>query len=248
MRPLTFVAYAPALVAGDARSLSLIRAMEDFLPYDKLVFSVSESNTLQRIENRDAMLDSAARYGKIPFLCNGVEGRLVSVSGYSTPPKLGQGGQSVLDVAIMLPEIASYVKLAGTFLLRTCERLRSFWAVGSPKTTAAQIGAQTTLPGNPHQPPLGLPPLLPSFRLPDPFIPQRLGWLNYWSAKTTMILGFPDSSAEPELVARSQMGSDGGWVVKLTESPLDLSEPTHLAVLRKAYDRFPAVGGRQLPP
>jgi hypothetical protein len=36
-------------------------------------------------------------------------------------------------------------------------------------------------------------------------------------------------------------------VVQLTEAPLDLDNPTHLDALKRAYERFPVIGGRDSP-
>ncbi|HLM43690.1 MAG TPA: DUF5953 family protein, partial [Myxococcaceae bacterium] len=41
--------------------------------------------------------------------------------------------------------------------------------------------------------------------------------------------------------------STGGWVVQLTEAPLDLDNPAHLDALKRAYERFPEIGGRATP-
>ncbi|ATB32831.1 hypothetical protein MEBOL_006320 [Melittangium boletus DSM 14713] len=42
-------------------------------------------------------------------------------------------------------------------------------------------------------------------------------------------------------------GSTGGWVVQLTKAPLDLDDPAHLDALKRAYERFPEIGGRSTP-
>ncbi|WNG28744.1 hypothetical protein F0U62_35660 [Cystobacter fuscus] len=45
----------------------------------------------------------------------------------------------------------------------------------------------------------------------------------------------------------SRRTATGGWVVRLTEAPLDLDNPAHLDALRRAYERFPEIGGRSTP-
>ncbi|HYO54362.1 DUF5953 family protein [Archangium sp.] len=50
--------------------------------------------------------------------------------------------------------------------------------------------------------------------------------------------------------ARSRVGlgiNTGGWVVRLTDAPLDLDNPAHLDALRRAYERLPKIGGRSSP-
>ncbi|GMU10553.1 hypothetical protein ASNO1_68070 [Corallococcus caeni] len=46
---------------------------------------------------------------------------------------------------------------------------------------------------------------------------------------------------------RSRRTESGGWVVQLTDAPLDLDNPVHLDALLRAYERFPAIGGRSAP-
>jgi hypothetical protein len=46
------------------------------------------------------------------------------------------------------------------------------------------------------------------------------------------------------LLSRARRTATGGWVVQLTDAPLDLDNPAHLNVLLRAYERFPEIGGR----
>jgi hypothetical protein len=78
----------------------------------------------------------------------------------------------------------------------------------------------------------------------SPTVPQYLGWINDWSAPAAEAIGFPDPSRDAELLARARRTASGGWVVKLTDAPLDLDKTDHLEALKWAYARFPEVGGR----
>jgi uncharacterized protein (UPF0261 family) len=80
-----------------------------------------------------------------------------------------------------------------------------------------------------------------------PEIPHRLGWLNYWSGAAAQAIGFPDPARDAELLSRARRTVSGGWVVRLTDSPLDLDNPAHLDALLRAYERFPEIGGRSAP-
>jgi hypothetical protein len=73
-------------------------------------------------------------------------------------------------------------------------------------------------------------------------------WLNYWSAAAARAIGFPDPARDADLLSRSRRTEMGGWVVKLTDAPLDLNNPAHLDALKRAYERFPEIGGRALIP
>ncbi|KFE68666.1 hypothetical protein DB31_7903 [Hyalangium minutum] len=99
----------------------------------------------------------------------------------------------------------------------------------------------------PHVPPRGLPALNLPKHLRSSEIPHYLGWLNYWSAATAQALGFPDPARDADLLSRARRTATGGWVVRLTETPLDLDNPAHLEALARAYERFPEIGGR-VPP
>ena len=81
----------------------------------------------------------------------------------------------------------------------------------------------------------------------SPEIPHYLGWLNYWSAAAAQAIGFPDPARDAELLSRARRTATGGWVVQLTDAPLDLDNPAHLDALKRAYERFPEIGGRSAP-
>ncbi|EAU68288.1 hypothetical protein STIAU_5811 [Stigmatella aurantiaca DW4/3-1] len=50
-----------------------------------------------------------------------------------------------------------------------------------------------------------------------------------------------------DLLSRARRTERGGWIVRLTDTPLDLDNPSHLDALLRAYERFPEIGGR-VPP
>ena len=125
------------------------------------------------------------------------------------------------------------------------EGTRAFWGHATPFNSGVEIAEQTSpIAQGPPRPPRGLPAL----KLPDeiraPEIPHRLGWLNYWSAAAARAIGFPDPALDAELLSRARRTATGGWVVSLTEAPLDLNDPAHLDALKRAYERFPEIGGR----
>jgi len=241
---LTLVAYAPPLEVGDDRPSALLEAFEKLFPEDRMNYTVSTEGVPLAIQNREAFLQSGALRGEIPLISNGLEDRHVSVFGHAIPAVLTPGGAPLLHIAIVLPETIEYVLKANQLLLRACERMRAYWGVGSPNETAAKITEQTVFPGIPIQPPLGLPALLPPQQMASPILPQRFGWLNYWSAEAASALEFPNDSNDAAWFAEARRGADGGWILKLTDSPLDLTIPEHLERLKKAYARFPTIGRR----
>ena len=120
--------------------------------------------------------------------------------------------------------------------------------VVSPFSTSVEIAEQVIHPPIPLHPQDPPPRGLPGLKLPEelsaPEIPHHLGWLNYWSVAAATAIGFPDPARDADLLARSRRTAAGAWLVRLTDAPLDLDNSAHLDALRRAYDRFPAIGGR----
>jgi hypothetical protein len=88
----------------------------------------------------------------------------------------------------------------------------------------------------------GLPRLYPEDAAP--VAPPELGWLNYWSRPVCELLRFPDATkmTDVDLVARSREVK-GGWIVALTQKPIEVDRPEDLDALRRGYERFAEVGG-----
>jgi hypothetical protein len=120
----------------------------------------------------------------------------------------------------------------------------NFWGHATPDSAAMDIEEQTSRPFHgPHVPPRGLPVLKKSEDIRSPEIPHRLGWLNYWSAAAAQSIGFPDPQRDADLLSRSRRTATGGWVVRLTQEPLDLDNHSHLDVLLRTYERFVEAAG-----
>jgi len=69
-------------------------------------------------------------------------------------------------------------------------------------------------------------------------VQMRLSWLNYWSDAVARALGFPDPVRDRPLEGLYERIADRGWLVALTQAPLDLERPEHLAQMQWAFDRF----------
>jgi Family of unknown function (DUF5953) len=138
-----------------------------------------------------------------------------------------------------------YRAAAADVLESAGEAAGSYWAHVIPDNVASAIWDQTShVVGGPSKTPRGLPMLKRPHELRSADIPRRLGWLNYWSAAAAQVIGFPDPARDAELLSRSRRTATGGWVVRLTETPLDLDNPAHLETLIRTYERFPEIGGR----
>ncbi len=121
--------------------------------------------------------------------------------------------------------------------------LAAFWAVLDPPAATGLALNQVVRPWHP-EPAFGLPALRMQQELESPLVPWRLGWLNYWSKETAARVGFPLIENDKGPFAEVRALPDGAWLLRLTEEPLDPSRPDHLAALRAAYERLPAIGGR----
>ncbi len=244
-RTLGIIVYAPALVGNDGRTLAVVQGMERALPGLRLEWKVSKEGHPIALPHRDAWLAEAATRGKFPLLCNGDESYPVTIYGLETSARSASGGQPLLDVHADLPLDAASIAAAVDVLEGVAEGARALWGHGTPFSAGVEIARQTIDPVHkPGIPPRGLPALKLPEKIPAPEIPHRLGWLNYWSAAAARAIGFPDPARDAELLTRARRIATGGWIVQLTDAPLDLDNPTHLDALKRAYERFPKIGGR----
>jgi hypothetical protein len=244
---LLLLVYAPALVRDDGRPLAVVRGMERALPGLRLEWTISDEGQLTPLPRRDAWVTQGRPDGPgFPLVCNGERGHLVTLYGLEIPAGLGPGGQPLFDIHAELPLTAADIAVATDALEGIAESAHAFWGHATPDGATLDIALQTApTPEGPPSPPRGLPALQLAEALRSPEVPHCLGWLNYWSADTARTLGFPDPARDAELLSRSRRTASGGWIVRLTEAPLDLDSPAHLDALLRAYERFPEIGGRQ---
>ncbi len=245
---LAIIVYAPVFLNDEGRALAIIHGMERALPGLRLGWTTSEKEDLIALPNRDEWVVTHGTNGGFPFLCNDDANHLVTIAGWENPNGLAAGGPPHFEVHADLPLDAAEITAAADVLEAVAEGARALWGHATPFLAAVDIAEQTapTLAG-PPSPPRGLPALKLPEKIRSPDIPHRLGWLNYWSAAAARAIGFPDPSRDAELLSRAQRTATGGWVVRLTDAPLDLDNPAHLDALLRAYERFPEIGGRAAP-
>jgi hypothetical protein len=245
---LILIVYAPALVDDDNRTLAAVYGLERALPGLRLEWRVTERRRLAALTQRDAWLAEEATRGEFPMVCNNDERYPVMISGMQRSEYESPGGRPQLQVHAKLPLDAAVIAAAAEMLERVAEGTLAFWGRATPHDAAVDIAYQTapTLEG-PPSPRRGLPALKLFEHIRSPEIPYYLGWLNYWSAAAAQAIGFPDPARDAELLSRARRTASGGWVVQLTDAPLDLDNPAHLDALKRAYERFPEIGGRDSP-
>jgi len=245
---LVLTVYAPALVGDDKRTLAAVHGMEKALPGLRLEWRITGGRRLAALPQRDAWLVEKIKDGGFPLVCNGDESYPVTVMGRGSSGLFSPGGQALFEVHAKLPLDAAVIAAAAEMLERVAEGTLAFWGRATPHDAAVDIAYQTapTLEG-PPSPRRGLPALKLFEHIRSPEIPYYLGWLNYWSAAAAQAIGFPDPSRDADLLTRARGTPSGGWVVQLTDAPLDLDNPAHLDALKRAYERFPEIGGRATP-
>jgi Family of unknown function (DUF5953) len=241
------IAYTPALSSEDDRPLAVVHAMERALPGLHLSWTISNEGNFIPVQEH-ARGTASRTNGRYLLLCNGNEEHFVTMFRLETPALLNPGGRAQFEVHAKWPLDAAGIAAADDVLEVIAEGARSYWAHATPRKAAGDIVEQTspTLAGPPN-PPRGLPALKLPSDIRSPEIPHRLGWLNYWSAAAAQAIGFPDPARDADLLSRSRRTTAGGWVVRLTDEPLELDDPAHLQALLRAYERFPAIGGRAPP-
>lgn len=243
--------FALARPDDEVRLVAAVHGLERALPGLRLGWTVTDAHDIIPLAQRDEWLARARREGEIPFVCNNDESFPVTMSALEKPDILaakGSEGPPMLDVHADLPLEATVIVAAVALLEGVAEGAQALWGHSTPFEASVEISSQTVHPWHkPGVPPRGLPALKFPHEIRLPEIPHCLGWLNYWSAAAARAIGFPDPSRDADLLSRARRTATGGWIVPLTDAPLDLDNPAHLEALLRAYERFPAVGGRAPP-
>lgn len=244
---LGIVVYAPALRVDDPRPLAVVRGLEKALPGLRLEWRVSEEGRPVPLPQRDAWLAEAVARGEGPLICNGDESHPVALYGLELMAGFAPGGNPLLDLHVDLPLDEAVISVAVKLLDGVGDGASALWGHATPDLAAVEIAQQTRHPFlEAHTPPRGLPLLKHPSELRAPEIPQRLGWLNYWSAAAAKAIGFPEAARGGELLARAKRTAAGGWILRLTDAPLELDDPTHIEALLRMYEWFPGIGGRAI--
>ena len=242
------IVYAPALVGEDGRLLAVVHGMERAVPGLRIGLMISDEGQLLPLPDRDAFVARESKRGEFPPLRSTDDNFRVSVTGWGKPAGISPGGRAQFEFHVALPLSADGIAATAALLEAVAEAGRAFWGHATPFSAGVDIARQTrNRPDDLRPPPRGLPVIKSPDALRSPEIPHRLGWLNYWSAAAAQAIGFPNPARDAELLSQARRTATGGWVVRLTEAPLDLDNPSHLDALLRAYERFPEIGGRSAP-
>ena len=242
------IVYAPALARHDSRPLAVVHGMERAHPGLRIGLMISDEGQLIPLPERDAFVTRESNRGEFPPLRSTDDNFRVSVTGWGIPAGISPGGRAQFEFHVALPLSADGIAAAAILLETVAETGLAFWGHATPVSAAVDIAHQTkNRPDDREPPPRGLPVVKSPSAMRSPEIPHRLGWLNYWSGAAAETIGFPDPARDAELLSQARRTATGGWVVRLTDAPLDLDNPAHLDALKRAYERFPEIGGRAAP-
>jgi len=236
---------APALSAQDDRAQRAASAGEGCWPESKLDQEVGEKHhrtiLISHAHDRDQWLATAAREGRMPMLATSDKEPLTL---YGSNHKVHYRSGATMQFAAVSQYAArpATIQRAPELLAALGDALRAYWGMANAFETASRTGLQISPPGIDRTPPPGLPRLRVMDELAGPDVPQRLGWINYWSAQAAARLRFPDPARDANWLPRSREVGSGAWLLQLTEEPLDLDRKEHVELLAAAYARFDAVG------
>jgi hypothetical protein len=150
-----------------------------------------------------------------------------------------------LKATMWMPDEPSTVEHVCDIIAEVGIALQAAWGIANPLLTAGEIAHQVVLDQPlPDRPPAGLPSLAMPQQIDGLNVPHMLGWVNYWSESTAKRIRFSGPLRDDDLLKRARQVEGGGWVVRLTDPPLDLNLDSHRTILRRAYEVLPAVGGR----
>ena len=228
---LVLDAFSTALGLDDDRGWRAVEAIEAVWPVHLIYDFDAEYNLVRVNRDRAAHLVPNER-GHLPFLTTAEGEPDATFKALLIPEEIAPGGVATLHVHATLPVVPAADASRG--LERVADALRAGWAMLTPNDAHTVIVEQVVGTDGDESPPAGLPALDVPEDLPSD-VPQRLGWINYWSFSIAARIGFRESFA----VAHE---TPTGWIVQLTPEPLDLKRADHVAALRSAYERWPAIG------
>ncbi|MHA7631943.1 DUF5953 family protein [Corallococcus sp. M7] len=230
---------------NDSRPVAIVKGMEKALPGLRLEWEIGEGGRPIALPQRDAWLVASIEDGGFPLICNGDESYPVTVNGRDRSGLFSPGGQDQFEAHAKPPLDEPVLAAAPALLEAVAEGARSFWGHASPYGYGSEVAQQfRRSPDAAELSPRGLPMLNLPEKSPRPETPSFLGWMNYWSAAAAEVIGFPDPARDAELLTRARRTPSGGWIVQLTDTPLDYENPLHLEALKRTYERFPEIGGR----
>ena len=204
---------------------------------------VVDSLALVKRRDRRTFIESRLQQSptRLPPFSNGKESWALNISAVGDTGPTGPRREQQLRIHVMFPSPLAAPR-GERLLAQLGPAMEAWWGAISFADLTRSTSDQYPDPLEPSRPPPeGLPRLTRSHLLDAIARPRHLGWLNYWSNAAAKLAGF-DASRDETIADGLRKIPDRGWIVRLTEEPLDLSRADHRARLSAAYDRFKGVG------
>jgi len=236
---------ASGLLVDDERPEAAARALDETWPY-RVHYEVGEPSEgaplISHQHDRERWLRSSAMRGRIPLVTTSADEPTIAFSAHAYVGENSPYNRPIIRALLEFPETEEFVAKTALVVERVGRALNAYWGKATPKPAGILLAKQRVHPGQKRVPPLGLPKLPGGIKLASTAVPHELGWINYWPAAAAALLGFPDGDRDAEWRRRATALDDGGWIVRLTDDPLDLDRPDHLDAVKRAYERFAEIG------
>lgn len=230
---LVLDAFVPPLEPGTLRAEEAVRAIEKSWPVHLICEVDNDGKRIRHDHDRPSYLTSDPR--GLAFIASAPDEPQATLTGLLEGEFLAPCGVDELHVLGHLPSLDAHRAAHG--LMEVADALHAKWAMLTPGPAHALIVEQVIAADSENQPPESLPRLDPAEYLAED-VPRRLGWISYWSDRVAARLGFAGETEPFASVRRVKTG----WIVQLTDEPLDLDRSDHRGALRAGYDRYPAIG------
>lgn len=221
----------------------LFELIEYEFPSHKLDKTITKEGELVPILNRVSFLENSLTKKMIPLFTSGEILNSLKLSGYL----LNQNRPDEFKLWYLIIEIGQGLVPNSSFDGLTANLssiLKPDWSTLNLLETEQLTALQFQAVGYEKVTQLGLPRLR-SFLFKNMLqVPSNVGWINFWSITSAHLIGWEKLSFE-DLVFRSYCTNEG-WIIQLTDEPLNFKFKKHLEVLKAVYKRFPAIGGRDL--
>lgn len=229
MNPDKICAYLDAMPLGtdDDRVLAALEALERVLPGVRLDRTMPKPFKEVIVTDRRKFVADTLQQDEIAVLYAGTGPTAVNTFTNQSYPVVSACGQPLLEFQFTLAPM--YTDRAAAALVAAGDACAALHGYAVPSDAWEVMGEQK------YAPPLGLPLIKFPKELPSPYSPMFIGWLNYWSPEAAARFHFPDGPGFDELRARAKKTPAGAWLVQLTDEPLDMANPAHVDVLRRAY-------------
>jgi len=233
MQPtVTIRMFAPALVAGDERLAHLVTRIEEIVPEHPLAYALDETG-FHPVTDRAGHLHTEFER-EVSALLASRDPRdqiLVNLMLHDLPHEIAPGRVHLLKISLrvrtssLLPRVPALLGAVGD-----AARANTGEAIPSSAGDLCDPASEVSL---------RLPALADWRDLASPAVPTMLAWVSYWSDEACRLIGF-DGTPAPWFYQATRYPR--GWLVQLTEAPLDVSRPDHVEILRAAYAALPEVG------